>query len=72
MLARIRMDNEDIKKAILEVDDTKLSIDDIKSISKQLPTSEEVGRIRDFGDVSKLAKADQYFGIVRPPNWIFP
>jgi hypothetical protein len=45
---------------LLDVDDSKLSSDDLKAISKHLPTSEELVRIQDFGDVSKLAKADQF------------
>ncbi|KAJ6583786.1 hypothetical protein B0H10DRAFT_2168123 [Mycena sp. CBHHK59/15] len=62
MLSRIKMGFPDIKKALLDLDDEKLSVDDLKAISKQLPTLEEVGRIQDFDDLTKLAKADQYFG----------
>ena len=61
MLTRMKLHHSDIKKALLEVDDNRLSTDDLKAISKQLPSQDEVSRIRDFGDVSKLAKADQYF-----------
>jgi len=64
MLARMKLHQSDIKKALLEVDDNRLSTDDLKAISKQLPSQDEVSRIRDFGDVSKLAKADQYFAEV--------
>lgn len=31
-----------IRKALLELDDTKLSFDDLKAISRQVPTPEEV------------------------------
>jgi diaphanous 1 len=65
MLARMKLHQSDIKKALLEVDDNRLSTDDLKAISKQLPSQDEISRIRDFGDVSKLAKADQYFAEVR-------
>lgn len=61
MLARIKLDLPTIRQAVLEIDDTKLSVDELKSLSKQLPTQEEVTRIRDFGDVSRLSKADQFF-----------
>ncbi|EEB96005.1 hypothetical protein MPER_04934 [Moniliophthora perniciosa FA553] len=62
MLSRIKnLGLSEIRLALLELDDEKLTVDELKAISKQLPTSEEVIRIRDFGDVSKLAKADQYF-----------
>lgn len=35
------MDYPQIRKALLEVDDNKLSVDDLKAISKQLPTKDE-------------------------------
>lgn len=61
MLSRIKMSLPEIRKALLDVDDAKLSIDDLKAISKQLPTSEEITRLRGCDDIGKLAKADQYF-----------
>ena len=42
MLSRIKMDYPQIRKSIVEIDDERLSIDDLKALSKQLPTSEEV------------------------------
>jgi diaphanous 1 len=65
MLTRMKLHQSDIRKALLEVDDNRLSTDDLKAISKQLPSQDEISRIRDFGDVSRLAKADQYFAEVR-------
>jgi len=38
------MDYPQIRKSIVEIDDERLSIDDLKALSKQLPTSEEVCR----------------------------
>lgn len=80
MLSRIKLDYPQIRRTILEIDDAKLSVDDLKAIAKQLPTPDEVSstsayttvswfgsrssqieRIKSFDDVSKLAKADQYF-----------
>lgn len=61
MLSRIKLSVSEIRRAILEVNDQKLSLDDLKAISKQLPTIEESNRIKDFEDVGKLAKADQFF-----------
>ncbi|THG98335.1 hypothetical protein EW026_g3828 [Hermanssonia centrifuga] len=63
MLARIKLDHPGIRKAILELDDEKLTIDELRAIGKQLPTSEEasVTRLKDFENVGRLAKADQYF-----------
>ena len=43
MLSRIKFGLEDIRKALLDVDDSKLTPDDLRSISRQLPTPEEVG-----------------------------
>ena len=64
MLARIKLSKSEIRQALLEVDDNRLSTDDLRAISRQLPTQEEINRIRDFGDLTTLSKADQYFGEV--------
>lgn len=61
MLSRIKLSFPDIRRALLEIDDRQLSADDLKAISKHLPTDDEVGRLKDFADIGKLAKADQYF-----------
>jgi hypothetical protein len=42
MLSRIKLGYPQIRKALLNIDDSKLSVDDLKAISKQLPTLEEV------------------------------
>jgi diaphanous 1 len=42
MLARIKLDPPVIRTAILELDDDNLSMDELKAIGKQLPTTEEV------------------------------
>jgi len=64
MLARIKLSKNEIRMALLEVEDTRLSTDDLRSIARQLPTQDEVNRLRDFGDLAKLSKSDQYFGEV--------
>ncbi|KZT71430.1 FH2-domain-containing protein [Daedalea quercina L-15889] len=61
MLSGIKRELPEIRLALLTLDDSKLSIDDLRAISRQLPTAEEIARLRGFDDVSKLAKADQYF-----------
>lgn len=43
MLSRIKLDLEEIRRALLNVDDGKLTPDDLRAISRQLPTPEEVG-----------------------------
>ena len=61
MLSRIKLTPVDIRKALLTVDDEALSVDDLKAMGRQIPTAEEATRLKDFEDVSKLAKADQFF-----------
>ncbi|KAI0034599.1 hypothetical protein K488DRAFT_83894, partial [Vararia minispora EC-137] len=61
MLSRIKLSAPDIRRALLSLDDERLTTDDLKAIGRQLPTTEEVARLSDFGDVSRLAKADQFF-----------
>ncbi|KAF9506490.1 hypothetical protein BS47DRAFT_1399443 [Hydnum rufescens UP504] len=69
MLSRIKLGFPDIRQALLLLDDDKLPLDDLKAISRHLPTADEVLRIKDFPDVSKLAKADQYFAeLVKVPR----
>lgn len=48
MLSRIKLDLEEIKRALLDVDDSKLTPDDLRAISRQLPTPEEVGGVHFF------------------------
>lgn len=36
------MNYPQIRKALLELDDHRLSVDDLRAISKQLPTKDEV------------------------------
>lgn len=69
MLSRIKLSNQDIRRALSSVDDSKLSVDDLQAIARQLPTNEEATRLRDFGDLSRLANSDQYFGeIMKVPR----
>lgn len=42
MLSRIRLSLPDIRQALLTIDDTLLSVDDLKAIAKHVPSSEEV------------------------------
>ena len=61
MLSRIKLTPAEIRKALLEVDDKALSVDDLKAMERQTPTAEEIARLKDFGDVNTLSKADQFF-----------
>lgn len=46
MLSRIKLGLPDIRKALLDIDDEKLPVDDLKAIGRQLPTPEEVTPIQ--------------------------
>ena len=48
MLSRIKLDLEEIRRALLVVDDNKLTLDELRSISRQLPAPEEVGDLHPF------------------------
>lgn len=50
MLSRIKLNLEEIRRALLDVDDKKLTPDELRAISKQLPTPEEVGNLHLFRD----------------------
>jgi hypothetical protein len=54
MLSRIKFALPDIRQALLEINDQKFSIDDLKLIGKNLPTSEEVRFIAYLFWLSKL------------------
>ena len=51
MLSRIKLDLEEIRRALLDVDDGKLTTDELRAISRQLPTPEEVGIVQYFGSM---------------------
>lgn len=41
MLSRIKLNPPEIRRALLELDDQKLTIDELKAMSRQLPTRDE-------------------------------
>ena len=51
MLSRIKLNLEEIRRALLDVDDSKLTLDDLRVISRQLPTPEEVGSAHPFCNI---------------------
>ncbi|SNX82525.1 related to Diaphanous protein homolog 1 [Melanopsichium pennsylvanicum] len=62
VLTRIKIPFADLRTAILQCDESKLSIDHLKSIKNCLPTTEELGLVRDYdGNIGSLSKADQFF-----------
>ena len=62
MLARIKMPYSEIKDAILEFDDEKLSVENLRSIKQYVPTNEDIELVKEYyGDLSTLGNAENYF-----------
>ncbi|PWN41049.1 hypothetical protein IE81DRAFT_315743 [Ceraceosorus guamensis] len=62
LLARIKLTFPQIRQAILELDEERLSLDNLRALKNCLPTTEEAEMIRDYeGNVAQLSRADQYF-----------
>jgi hypothetical protein len=62
LLARLKHTFPQIRQAILDLDEERLSLDNLRALEKCLPTPDEAELIRDYdGDISALSKADQYF-----------
>ncbi|KAJ6566848.1 hypothetical protein B0H19DRAFT_1258033 [Mycena capillaripes] len=62
VLRRIPMSVTDINKALLDIEDERLSLDVLEIIKGHLPTSEEIARLKEVDDLTIFAKADRYFG----------
>ncbi|ELR17045.1 formin domain containing protein [Acanthamoeba castellanii str. Neff] len=61
-LSRFKMSNEDIKQAILRLDESKLSAESVETLLNYIPTPEEIEQLTAYADDrSKLGKAEQYF-----------
>ncbi|KAJ7167543.1 formin homology 2 domain-containing protein [Mycena filopes] len=61
-VARIKISFPDIKKALIELDDEILSAELLVKIAEIQPTQEEISRLKDFDDLTKFAKPDQFLG----------
>ncbi|EFA77748.1 actin binding protein [Heterostelium album PN500] len=59
MLSRFKMPLADLAKAINQLDETRLTLEDAKSLSKFTPTPEEVELLREE-DFSSLGKPEQF------------
>jgi len=59
MLSRIKLGLPEIRKALLDMDDEKLSVDDLKAIGGQLPTSEEVHILTPTLSIVLTLRSDQ-------------
>ncbi|GAO49290.1 FH2-domain-containing protein [Saitoella complicata NRRL Y-17804] len=62
MLARMRLPYPVIRESLLRIDDTKLSVENLKVIKQYAPTIEEMELVRDYtGDETTLGNAERYF-----------
>ena len=62
VLTRIKVPFPELRVALLQCDESKLTVDHLKSIKSCLPTPEELSLVRDYdGDMGGLSKADQFF-----------
>ncbi|KAI8337549.1 hypothetical protein BC941DRAFT_352646 [Chlamydoabsidia padenii] len=62
MLARIKLTYAEICDAIWNVDDDRLTIDNLTAIRQYIPTMEEIELVEDYkDDVNRLGNAENYF-----------
>ncbi|KYR02587.1 actin binding protein [Tieghemostelium lacteum] len=59
MLSRFKMSFSDLSKAISNLDDTKISLEDAKSLLKFVPTPEEIEILKDE-DITQYGKPEQF------------
>jgi hypothetical protein len=65
MLAKIKLPYSEIRDAIWNIDDTKLTIDNLIAIRQYIPTKEEIEIVKEYqGDVNMLGNAERYFRAV--------
>ncbi|KAG0310050.1 hypothetical protein BGZ97_012834, partial [Linnemannia gamsii] len=62
MLSRIKMTYPEIRAALMEILDEKLSIENLKAIKQYVPTGDEIELIKDFdGDFETLGHAEKFY-----------
>lgn len=65
MLARIKLSYPEIRDAIWNIDDNRLTIDNLMAIRQYIPAKEEIEIIQEYdGDVDLLGNAERYFKAV--------
>ena len=61
MIRNLRLAPSEVRTAILRVDDTTLSIDNLDKLKRYVPTDDETKLLREYGgEVAKLTASDQY------------
>jgi hypothetical protein len=62
VIKQFKMSHEELKQAILSMDNTRLSESDLMFLSQVAPTQEELEKIRNYdGDRSLLSEADRFY-----------
>ncbi|KAG0234469.1 hypothetical protein BGW41_001142 [Actinomortierella wolfii] len=62
MLSRIKLPYADIRIAILEIQDDKLNVENLKAIKQYVPSNDEIELVREYeGDFDTLASADRFY-----------
>lgn len=65
MLARIKLTYPEIRDAIWNIDDNRLTVDNLIAIRQYIPTKEEIEIVKEYdGDVELLGNAERYFRAV--------
>jgi hypothetical protein len=60
-MKHFKMTDEEIKKAILDVDETKLNLESVESLRQAAPTQEEAATLLAYtGDVNRLGKVERF------------
>merc|ERR1712228_280875 len=61
-LSRYKMSHQQIKEAILKLDDAALNLDQVSKLRKYIPDTSEQEMLRNFvGDVTLLANTERFF-----------
>ncbi|KAG0366943.1 hypothetical protein BGZ54_004660 [Gamsiella multidivaricata] len=62
MLSRIKLTYPEMRIALMEISDEKLSIENLKAIKQYVPTSDEIEMIKEYdGDFEQLGNAEKFY-----------
>lgn len=61
-LGKMKLEFSEIKMAIIDLDDSKMTVDNLQLLKTFIPTNEEITLIKEFtGEKSRLDKPEQFF-----------
>ncbi|KAF9359313.1 hypothetical protein BGX26_012598 [Mortierella sp. AD094] len=62
MLSRIKLTYPEIRVALMEISDEKLTIENLKAIKQYVPTSDEIELVKEYdGDFESLGNAEKFY-----------